>query len=81
MKHIFLYGPPGSGKSSAGKALAERLHWPFVDLDQEIEKQEGRTVSRILEEEGEAAFRDMETEALMQVSDENPRVIALGGGA
>ncbi len=81
MKHIFLYGPPGAGKSSVGKALAERLRLPFVDLDFEIEKSAGKTIPQIMEEQGESAFRDLETETLKQVANESPRVIALGGGA
>ncbi len=81
MKHIFLYGPPGSGKSSVGKALAERLRLPFVDLDHEIDKSVGKTIQQIMEEQGESAFRDLETKILKQISTESPRVIALGGGA
>jgi shikimate kinase / 3-dehydroquinate synthase len=80
MKHIFLYGPPGAGKSSAGKALAERLHLPFVDLDLEIEKSAGKTIPQIMKEQGESKFRDLETEVLKQIANESPRVIALGGG-
>ena len=81
MKHIFLYGPPGAGKSSVGKALAERLRLPFVDLDLEIEKSADRTIPQIMEEQGEPMFRDLETETLKRIANETPRVIALGGGA
>jgi len=81
MKHIFLYGPPGVGKSSVGKALAERLRLPFVDLDLEIEKSAGKTIPQIMEEQGESTFRDLETETLKRVVNESPRVVALGGGA
>ena len=81
MKHIFLYGPPGAGKSSVGKVLAERLRLPFVDLDLEIEKSAGKTIPQIMNEQGESAFRDLETETLKRVTKESPRVIALGGGA
>ena len=81
MKHIFLYGPPGAGKSSVGKALAERLRLPFADLDLEIEKSADRTIPKIMEEQGESAFRDLEMKTLKQVANESPRVIALGGGA
>ena len=80
MKHIFLYGPPGAGKSSVGQALAERLRCPFVDLDLEIEKLAGKTIPQIMEE-GELVFRDLETEMLKRVANESPRVIAVGGGA
>ena len=81
MKHIFLYGPPGAGKSSVGKALAERLRLPFIDLDLEIEKSAGKTIPQIMNEQGEPAFRDLETETLKRIANESPRVIALGGGA
>ncbi len=81
MKYIFLYGPPGAGKSSVGKALAERLCLPFVDLDLEIEKSAGKTIPQIMEEQGESTFRDLETEMLKRAANESPRVIAVGGGA
>jgi len=81
MKHIFLYGSPGAGKSSVGKALAERLRLPFIDLDLEIEKSVGKTIPHIMEEEGESVFRDLETKTLKRVANESRRVIALGGGA
>ena len=81
IKHIFLYGPPGAGKSSVGKALAERLRVPFVDLDLEIEKSVGQAIPQIMEDQGEPVFRDLETEILKRVANESPRVIALGGGA
>ena len=81
MKHIFLYGPPGAGKSLVGKALAERLRLPFVDLDLEIEKSADRTIPQIMEEQGEPVFRNLETEMLKRIVNETPRVIALGGGA
>ncbi len=91
MTHIFLYGPPGTGKSSVGQALAERLCLPFVDLDVEIGKSAGRTIPQIMDEQGESAFRDLETaalkEALARAARPSPNygrgesVIALGGGA
>jgi len=81
MNHIFLYGPPGAGKSSVGKALAEKLCLPFIDLDLEIEKSASKTISTIINEQGESAFRDLETAALKRAVSASPRVIALGGGA
>lgn len=81
MKNIFLYGPPGAGKSSVGKALAERLRLPLIDLDREIEKLAGKAIPQLMEENGESAFRDLETKALKGVPNERRRVIALGGGA
>lgn len=78
---IFLYGSPGSGKTSVGKILAENLALPFVDLDQKIEEQAGRSIPEIFKEEGEAGFRSLERNALQDVSKMKWGVIALGGGA
>jgi shikimate kinase/3-dehydroquinate synthase len=80
MSHIFLYGPPGSGKSTVGKVLAERLRLPFVDLDQAIESKTGMSIARILEERGEDVFRDLESSTLRDLTDEQESVAALGGG-
>ncbi len=81
MKHIFLYGPPGSGKSTVGKILARNLDLPFLDLDAEIEREAGRSIPQIMAEDGEAAFRDLEAAALERAVNAPPMVIALGGGA
>lgn len=76
-----LTGFMGSGKSTIGRSLAQRLGWRFVDLDSVIEQRDGRAVSRIFAESGEAAFRAMETEALTLSLGEPRLVLALGGGA
>ena len=81
MNHLFLYGPPGSGKSTLGKLLARRLARPFVDLDAEIEKAAGRSIPAIFAAEGEAGFRARELRALEEVSTRPRAVVALGGGA
>jgi 3-dehydroquinate synthase len=81
MKHIFIYGPPGSGKSTVGKILADRLEIPFLDLDVEIERMAGQTISQIMSEQGEPIFRDLETAALEKAASGAASVIALGGGA
>ncbi len=78
---IFLYGPPGSGKSTLGKALAEALALPFADLDERIVRAAHRPIPRIFAQEGEAGFRGRERDALRAVCAEAPAVIALGGGA
>jgi hypothetical protein len=73
----------GAGKTSVGRILAERLGWHFVDLDDVVERREGRTVSAIFEESGEAGFREAETAALREVLMSlraAPLVVALGGG-
>ena len=89
MPHIFLYGPPGTGKSTIGKILARNLKLPFIDLDRVIETEVGVSISQIMEEQGESAFRGMETAALKSVSPlpdgeglgVRGAVVALGGGA
>lgn len=81
MNHIFLYGPPGTGKSTVGKKIAASLKLPFVDLDRVIETDAGMSIPKIMEIQGEPAFRDLETAALKKVSAEPAAVIALGGGA
>jgi shikimate kinase / 3-dehydroquinate synthase len=85
MSHIFLYGPPGTGKSTIGQKLAHSLKLPFMDLDRVIETNAGRSILQIMEQEGEAAFRDRECAALKEIVGNDSRmpvhVIALGGGA
>ena len=80
MSHIFLYGPSGSGKTSTGKVLAHNLALPFIDLDQEIETKAGMPIGRIMELQGEPAFRNLEAELLQTVITRGESVIALGGG-
>lgn len=77
---VFLSGPMGSGKSTVGPLLADRLGVPFVDLDARIEARAGRTISEIFVQEGESFFRDLEAEEAMRLLLEPPGVLALGGG-
>ena len=78
---FFLYGPPGSGKSTLGGMLARELDLPFYDLDGEIEIESGQTISKIFSAQGEASFRALERSKLAQIlAMEKPGVIALGGG-
>ena len=78
-KAIFLYGAPASGKSTLGKALAERLGADFVDLDERIVAEAGISIPEIFKTRGEAAFRDLESKVLREVVSE-PKVVSLGGG-
>jgi shikimate kinase / 3-dehydroquinate synthase len=81
MSHIYLYGPPGSGKSTIGKILAERLNLNFVDIDSVIVQNAGCEISEIFAKHGEQHFRDLESEAIEQSTSLPASVIALGGGA
>lgn len=77
---VFLYGPPGVGKSTVGYILAERLHQPFVDLDSEIERFSNQTIPEIFSSKGEAHFRNLEREMLLQIKNGQSGIFALGGG-
>ena len=78
---IFLTGMPGSGKSTSGKMLADKLDYPFVDLDNVIEAREGTTISSIFEQKGEDYFRKLESESLKLTIEANQKlVLSTGGG-
>lgn len=78
--NIYLYGPPGVGKSGIGMRLAQDLDLPFLDLDEMIEQDGEMTIPEIFDKEGEAGFRGRESRLLARLIDGNDRVIALGGG-
>lgn len=78
---LALCGFMACGKTTLGRAVAERLNLPFVDLDEEIACRSGQTAAEIFEKEGEAAFRAREREALLAVlGRERDAILALGGG-
>ena len=81
MKNIVLVGFMGTGKSVTGKALARRLGWAFVDLDEKIVSTAGRPVSLLFATEGEAAFRKRESREVEWSAGLYRHVIAAGGGA
>ena len=78
--HVYLVGMPGSGKSTAGQALAEVLGLPFVDLDEQIERAAGSPVAEIFRDQGEPGFRALERDALERAAAGPPAVVACGGG-
>lgn len=80
MSRIFLVGMPGVGKTYWGRILAERSGFAFADLDEYIEQSEGRTVHEIFAINGEAYFRQKETQCLHKLSTNDRVIIACGGG-
>lgn len=77
---IFLIGFMGSGKSYVGKKLARLMQRPFIDLDNRIETNAQRSIREIFAQDGEAAFRQMERQALHETAQLDSAVIACGGG-
>ena len=75
--NIYLIGMMGSGKSTVGKTLSEKMNKPFIDLDSEIENRTGKNISEIFDTDGEEQFRKMETKQLKQYSES---IVACGGG-
>lgn len=80
MKNIILIGFMGSGKTTAGKLLAEKLSMHFIDTDDLIEQIAQKKISDIFKENGEAHFRDMESKIIDTLSGYDKFVIATGGG-
>lgn len=78
---ITLIGYRGTGKSTVGKELAQRLSWDFVDTDQEIERRAGKTIASIFSEDGEPSFRALEREELSRQLSRDRLIISAGGGA
>ena len=81
MKPIVLIGPPGAGKSTVGKALAEQLSLEFLDTDTLIEQSTGKSITDIFVVDGERAFRAIEFQILRTVLEKVDAIISLGGGA
>jgi shikimate kinase/3-dehydroquinate synthase len=80
MRHLYLIGNMGSGKTTVGKRVAERLGLPFYDLDQRIEQATGLTIAELFAQQGEARFRDLESRALAEIACLPQGVVATGGG-
>jgi len=79
--NIFLVGLMGAGKTTIGRALARRLNKQFIDSDHEIEARTGVSIPLIFEIEGEASFRQRESEVIRDLSSLHDIVLATGGGA
>lgn len=77
---IFLVGPMGSGKTTIGRQVAERLGLEFFDCDEEIEKRTGASINLIFDIEGEAGFRQREAGMLKSLAEREGALIATGGG-
>jgi shikimate kinase len=78
---IVLIGYRGSGKTTVGRKLADRLWQELVDTDTLITKKTGKTIKEIFDKEGEAKFRDLEAEAVKEALKLQDGVVSLGGGA
>lgn len=78
---VVLTGPPGAGKSSVGRALAERIGAPYADTDAVIEQRAGKPIPEIFVDDGEPAFRAMEREVVAEGLTSPEGVLSLGGGA
>lgn len=80
-KSVALVGMPGGGKSTVGRHLAKRLGWAFIDSDTVIEKRIACPIKLFFEREGEARFRDVEAEVIVELAAGQQTVIATGGGS
>jgi len=77
---VILIGYRGSGKTTVGKILAERLGWPFLDADVILEVRAGKSIRAIFADEGEPTFRDLETKIVVEHCAGSQVVLATGGG-
>ena len=79
-RSLYLIGMMGSGKTSTGRPLAERLGYGFVDADAVIEQAAGCTIPEIFERDGEAGFRELESQVMSAICQRHSLVVATGGG-
>lgn len=81
MKNIFLIGFMGSGKSTVAMRLAEELNIPQVEMDEQIVEEQGMPITEIFEKYGEEHFRDIETDLIRRLQEQEGVVVSCGGGA
>jgi len=81
MSKVVLIGPPGSGKSTVGRALSKLMEISFSDTDALIEAEAGKKISEIFLDDGEAHFRELEVAIVTKALVDEPGVLALGGGS
>lgn len=81
MANLILTGFMGTGKTTIGRMLAERLNHPFVDMDAAIEQRAGQSIPEIFATQGETGFRQLESEVCQELAAQDGLVIATGGGA
>ena len=79
-RSLYLVGMMGSGKTSTGRPLAERLGYGFVDADAVIEQAAGCSIPELFDRDGEAGFRSLESQVLSAISQRHSLVVATGGG-
>lgn len=79
--NLILIGYRATGKTTLARLVGDALGWPWVDVDPEIEQQAGKPIARIFAEDGEPAFRDLESQVLVRLCSEDRHVLAPGGGA
>ena len=80
-ENLVFLGMMGSGKSSIGSIVSKKLNIDFIDVDQEIEKNLGMSISKIFENKGEEYFRKIEEATTLKILKKSKTVISLGGGA
>ncbi|MDM7915258.1 MAG: shikimate kinase [Candidatus Eisenbacteria bacterium] len=78
--NVALIGFMASGKTSVGRALSALTHMPFADVDEQVERREGRSVAEIFAERGEPYFRERESEVLEALCEEEGWILGCGGG-
>jgi len=78
--NLALIGYRGTGKSHIARLLAGQLQWPLVDADIYVEQQAGKSIAEIFAEVGEPGFRDLESQALIELTEASGQILSLGGG-